>query len=214
MQEINKIESNWKTKKALYTIKKHKNLKKERKDMALPDKAASTEEDYYNLPETVRAELIDGKIYYLAAPNRIHQKISSELYTVINQYIKSKHGICEAYYAPFAVKLWEDRNTIVEPDISVICTPGKLTDRGCTGAPDWIIEIISPSNPGDDYVHKLNLYMDAGVREYWIVDPRTKSILVYFLEQSDFQVEKYTFNDKIKTGIYDDLYIDFTKLSL
>lgn len=92
---------------------------------------------------------------------------------------------------------------IAEPDISVICTPGKLTDRGCTGAPGWIIEIISPSNPGDDYVRKLNLYMDAGVREYRIVDPRTKSILVYFLEQPDFQAEKYALNDKIKTGIYD-----------
>lgn len=181
-------------------------------DMALPDKTIYTEDDYYNLPETIRAELIDGKIYYLAAPNRIHQKISSELYTLINHYIKSKEGSCEAYYAPFAVKLWEDRNTIVEPDISVICDTGKLTDKGCTGAPDWIIEIISPSNPGDDYVRKLNLYMDAGVREYWIVDPRTESILIYCLEQTDFQVEKYTFNDKIKAGIYNDLYIDFAGL--
>ena len=103
---------------------------------------------------------------------------------------------------------------IAEPDISVICTPGKLTDRGCTGAPGWIIEIISPSNPGDDYVRKLNLYMDAGVREYRIVDPRTKSILVYFLEQPDFQAEKYAFNDKIKVSIYDDLYVDFSKLNL
>ena len=179
--------------------------------MSLPDKVTNTEEDYYNLPENIRAELIDGKIYYLAAPSRMHQKISSELYTIINNYIKSKKGLCEAYYAPFSVKLWENADTIVEPDISVICDTGKLTDKGCTGAPDWIIEIISPSNPGDDYVRKLNLYTDAGVREYWIVDPRTKSILVYCLEQSDFQVEKYTFNDKIKAGIYDDLYIDFAE---
>lgn len=181
--------------------------------MALPNETIYTENDYYNLPETTRAELIDGKIYYLAAPSRIHQKISSELYTIINHYIKSKNGLCEAYYAPFAVKLQEDRNTIVEPDISVICDPGKLTDRGCTGAPDWIIEIISPSNPGDDYVRKLNLYTDAGVREYWIVDPRTESVFVYFLELSNFQIEKYTFHDKIKSGIYDDLYIDFARLN-
>lgn len=182
--------------------------------MALLNEIIYTEDDYYNLPETTRAELIDGKIYYLAAPSRIHQKISSELYIIINNYIKSKNWTCEAYYAPFAVKLWKDRNTIVEPDISVICDLNKLTDKGCTGAPDWIIEIISPSNPSDDYVRKLNLYMDAGVREYWIVDPRTEIILVYFLKQSDFRVEKYTFSEKIKSGIYDDLYIDFAKLDL
>ncbi len=181
--------------------------------MALSSEKIYTEDDYYNLPEDIRAELIDGQIYYLAAPSRIHQKISSELYTSINHYIKSKGGLCEAYYAPFAVKLRSDRNTIVEPDISVICSPDKLTDKGCTGAPDWIIEIVSPSNPGDDYVRKLNLYMDAGVYEYWIVDPQTESILVYFLEQTNFHVEKYTFNDKIKVGIYNDLYIDFAELN-
>ena len=103
-----------------------------------------TEEDYYNLPENVRAELIEGKlIYNQAAPSRIHQTILSELHTVINNYIKSKGGSCRVYPAPFAVKLRENRKTIVEPDISVICDKNKLTDRGCTGAPDWIIEIVS-----------------------------------------------------------------------
>lgn len=88
--------------------------------------------------------------------------------------------------APFAVKLREDRKTIVEPDISVICDRNKLTDLGCTGAPDWIIKIVSPSNSSHDYVMKLNLYADAGVREYWIVDPSRERILVYHLEQTDF----------------------------
>ena len=160
------------------------------------------------------AELIDGKIYYLAAPSRIHQKISSELYTVINQYIKSNHGICKAYYTPFAVKLWEDRDTIAEPDISVICTPGKLTDRGCTGAPDWIIEIVSPGNPGHDYIRKLQLYADTGVREYWIVDYRTEQVFVYCLEQIDIRPQVYTFHGKVKVNIYDDFWIDFEELDL
>lgn len=105
----------------------------------------------------------------------------------------------------------------VEPDISVICDPEKLTDRGCTGAPDWIIEIISPSNPEHDYVRKLNLYLDAGVREYWIVDPRDRKILVYDLKNEhieDFTVKQYTFQDKIKTKIYDDFWIDFTELNV
>lgn len=126
-----------------------------------------TEDDYYNLPENVRAELIDGQIYYMSAPSKIHQEILMFLSKTIANYIDSKKGPCKVYPAPFAVKLFVDDNrTVAEPDISVICDPNKLTDRGCTGAPDWIVEIVSPSNSRHDYVRKLNLYMDAGVREY------------------------------------------------
>ena len=102
----------------------------------------------------------------------------------------------------------------MEPDIRVICDPNKLTDQGCTGTPDWIIEIVSPSNSSHDYIRKLNLYADAGVREYWIVDPMEQKVLVYFLEQDKFKVKYYTFQDKIKVNIYDDLWIDFTELKL
>jgi len=182
--------------------------------MALPQEKLYTEEDYYNLPEDVRAELIEGQIYYQAVPSRIHQEISTELLTVIRQYIKSKKGSCKIYAAPFAVKLFEDRKTIVEPDISVICERNKLTNRGCTGAPDWIIEIISLGNSSDDYIRKLNLYADAGVREYWIVDPIEENIFVYNLEKSQFKVKTYTFHDKIKVNIYDDLWIDFQEFDL
>ncbi len=174
-----------------------------------------TEEDYYNLPENVRAELIRGHlIYNQAAPSRFHQTILGELYTAINMYLKEKGGRCRVFPAPFAVKLWEDEKTIVEPDISVICDRDKLTDRGCTGAPDWIIEIISPSTSSHDYVVKLNLYAEAGVREYWIVDPDKESIFVYYLEEAYFKVESYTFRDKVHANIYDDLCIDFTELDL
>ena len=102
----------------------------------------------------------------------------------------------------------------MEPDISVICDRSKLTDRGCTGAPDWIIEIISPVTSSHDYIRKLNLYADAGVREYWIVDPRTEKITVYYLEVSDPVIDNYTFQDKIKVNIYDDLWIDFKELDI
>lgn len=174
-----------------------------------------TEADYFNLPENVRAELIDGTlIYNQAAPSRIHQTILMELSGTIRDYLKAKGGACRVYPAPFAVKLKENRDTIVEPDISVICDPNKLTDHGCTGAPDWIIEIISPSTASHDYVRKLNLYMDAGVREYWIVDPQSEKILVYHLEHAEFEVDSYTFQDRIKVYIYDDLDIDFTELDL
>lgn len=182
--------------------------------MAIPQKLSYTEADYYTLPEDVRAELIDGQIYYQAAPSRIHQKILGKIHQRISNYIDSKSGSCEVYPVPFAVKLWEDEKTIVEPDISVICDRDKLTDRGCTGAPDWIIEIVSPGNSSHDYIRKLNLYADAGVREYWIVNPMQQSIFVYHLEKDNFQVKPYTFQDKIKVNIYDDLWIDFHEISL
>lgn len=182
--------------------------------MALAHAKTYTEDDYYNIPEDVRAELIDGQIYYQAAPSLRHQSISLELCTTINIYLKSKSGKCRVFAAPFAVKLFEDRKNVVEPDISVICNPEKLNNQGCTGAPDWIIEIISPGNPEHDYIRKLNLYKDAGVREYWIVDPRRDRIFVYFFDQDDFKVDMYTFRDKIKVNIYEDFWIDFQELNL
>ena len=183
--------------------------------MALAQLQLYTEEDYYDLPETIRAELIDGYlIYNQSAPSRIHQTTLMELSGTIREYIKSKNGSCRVYPAPFAVKLQENRNTIVEPDISVICDRNKLTERGCNGAPDWIIEIISPSNSSHDYITKLGLYADAGVREYWIVDPIKEKVFVYYLEQTNFKVEVYTFQDTIKVNIYDDFSINFSELDL
>ena len=132
----------------------------------------------------------------------------------IGAYISEKKGVCEVYPAPFAVKLQENRNTIVEPDISVICDRNKLTERGCSGAPDWIIEIISPSNSSHDYITKLGLYAVAGVKEYWIVDPIKEKVFVYYLEQENFKVEIYTFQDTIKVNIYDDFSINFSELDL
>ena len=174
-----------------------------------------TEEDYYNLPEDVRAELIDGQIYYMAAPSRVHQEILSYLHLEIGNYLRSKKGPCKVYPAPFAVKLFsDDDKNVVEPDISVICDPNKPTDRGCTGAPDWIVEIISPTTSSHDYIRKLNLYAGAGVREYWIVNPIDQSVWVYSLEQDKFKAIAYTLQNKIKVNIYDDLWIDFTELEL
>lgn len=182
--------------------------------MVIPQKQFYTEADYYALPVDVRAELIDGQIYYQAAPGRIHQEILMSVSKTIANYIDTKGGSCKVYPAPFAVKLYEDRKTIVEPDISVICNHDKLTDKGCTGAPDWIVEIVSPGNSSHDYIRKLNLYSDAGVREYWIADPMNQTIFVYHLEETNFKVTTYTFQDKIKVGIYDDLWIDFSGIGL
>ena len=155
--------------------------------------------------------MIEGNlIYNQAAPSRIHQTILSELHTVINNYIKSNQGACRVYPAPFAVKLREDSKTIVEPDLSIICDKNNLTDRGCTGAPDWIIEIVSPGSRRMDYFIKLFKYRTAGVREYWIVDPEKNRITVYNFESED--TGEYAFSESIKVGIYDNLTIDFNSM--
>ena len=125
-----------------------------------------TVEDYYALPDEQRAELIDGRMYMMAPPSRKHQRISTRLVSIIDRYIEEHKGKCEVYAAPFAVYLDERSNTYVEPDISVICDPDKLDDRGCKGAPDWIIEIVSPASKKMDYLLKLLKYRFAGVKEY------------------------------------------------
>ena len=171
-----------------------------------------TIEDIYNLPDGQRAELIDGQIYYMAPPSRRHQRIILSLSRQIADYIDAKNGTCEVDIAPFAVFLNEDDKTYVEPDISVICDSDKLTDQGCNGAPDWIIEIVSPGSRRMDYFTKLFKYRTAGVREYWLVDPIKNFVIVYNFDRSDS--EQYTFADTIKAGIYDDLYIDFSTIQL
>ena len=138
--------------------------------MALPQKNLYTVDDIYALPDGERAELIDGQIYYMSPPSRKHQRILGEIYAVIREYIKNNNGSCEVDIAPFAVFLNENDLNYVEPDISVICDRDKLTDKGCAGAPDWIIEIVSPSSRTMDYYKKLFKYRTAGVCEYWIID--------------------------------------------
>lgn len=181
-----------------------------------------TYEDYRNYPESKRVEIIEGQIYAMAAtPTRIHQEIISELITVINNYIKSNKGSCKVYPAPFDVllndnKSLDDCKNIVQPDISVICDKNKLTDKGCVGAPDMIIEVVSQFNPNSDYIRKLNLYNQYKVREYWIVNPMKETILVYRIDDT-MQYgapESYTFKDKVKAGIYDELEIDFNSFTL
>lgn len=178
---------------------------------ALPQEKLYTIDDIYNLPEGSRAELIDGQIYYMAPPNRKHQTIARELFSSINSYIQSKGGPCESFFAPFAVFLDKDDKNYVEPDISVICNPDKLTDKGCSGAPDWIIEIVSSSSRRMDYFTKLFKYRTAGVREYWIVDPDRVRVTVYDFESED--IKDYTFTDSVKVNIYDNLHISFSHIA-
>ncbi|NDO69430.1 Uma2 family endonuclease [Schaedlerella arabinosiphila] len=163
-------------------------------------------DDYWSLPDGQRAELIDGHLYAMAPPDFIHQKLLSELqYTILN-YVKSKKGICEVIPAPFAVNLNADDRTWVEPDISVICDKNKIDNKGCCVAPDWIIEIVSPTTQKMDYGIKLFKYRTAGVREYWIVNPMTHTVNVYDFEHEE-KTGQYNFNEDISVCIYSDLVI-------
>ena len=168
--------------------------------------------DIEALPEGKRAELINGKMYMLASPYTVHQELLVELTVVIHNFIRKSKGKCKVYPAPFSVYLHNDDFTYLEPDISVVCNPDKVDKNGCHGAPDWVIEIISSSTGKRDRGIKLEEYRKAGVREYWIVDPVKQLVEVYCL-QTDTMAEIYSFKDKIKVGIYEDLVIDFSEIS-
>ena len=178
--------------------------------MPLPKEREYSIDDIYNLPEGERAELIDGHIYNMAPPSRTHQRIVIELSTEINNYIKKHNGNCEVDIAPFAVFLNEDNKNYVEPDIAVICDKSKLTEKGCVGAPDWIIEVVSNSSRQMDYFTKLFKYRTAGVKEYWIVDSIKRRVTVYNFALGS--TDEYTFNDTVKVGIYEELYINFDNI--
>ena len=179
--------------------------------MPLPKEWTYTTEDYWSLPDGQRAELINGQLYDMAPPSRIHQKLSTKLASVIDSYITAREGDCEVYAAPFAVNLDADDKNWVEPDISVICDKDKLTDRGCSGAPDWIVEIVSPSSRRMDYIIKNTLYSEAGVREYWIIDPAKERITFYHYEKDDAPMIAL-FDTPIQVGIYEDLVITISEL--
>lgn len=181
--------------------------------MALVQEKTYTTDDIYALPDGVRAELIDGNIYYMAPPSRKHQEYVGAVYRKISDYIDLSKGACKPYLSPFAVFLNEnDKTTYVEPDISVICDRNKLTDKGCNGAPDWIIEIVSPDSKRMDYSVKLFKYRSAGVREYWIIDPDKNRIMVYYFETDS--MEEYSFQDVVKCNILENLEIDFAAMDI
>ena len=179
--------------------------------MPLPREQVYTTDDIYALPDGERAELIDGQIYMMGTPSRIHQKLVGQLSRIIGNYIESDHDSCEIYPAPFAVFIKKDDKNYVEPDISVICDKNKLSDRGCEGAPDFIIEIVSPSSRRMDYYKKCALYAESGVREYWIVDPEKQRTMIYRYED-DAAPMIVPFEQDLAVGIYNNFMINVSKL--
>ena len=171
-----------------------------------------TIEDYIALPEGTRVELIDGVFYDMAAPTTIHQKIGFYITSELEKYIDSNKGKCVAFIAPTDVQLDCDNKTIVQPDVLVVCNRDKITKARIVGAPDLAIEVLSESNWYHDVVRKERKYRNAGVREYWIVVPEKKTVLVYEFEKGTLPIE-YTFQDKIPVGIWDGkCVIDFAVL--
>jgi len=188
--------------------------------MVLPaERARYTLADCLTWDENELIEIIDGEAFMMATPLRIHQKISGELFRQLANYLEGKN--CEVYAAPFGVRLFEqdgdrpeDVDTVVEPDISVVCDRSRLDKHGCKGAPDLIVEILSPSSLRHDRLVKLNLYQRAGVREYWIVDPENRSVMVFLPDSNgSFRIqEDYGREDVAKVSVLDGCYIELNKV--
>ena len=170
--------------------------------MSLPEGNDYTTDYIYALPDGERVELIDGKLYPMKMPLTIHQALVGGIACEILNFLDANNKADDVYMSPFAVFLNKDDKTYVEPDISVICDIEKLDDRGCNGAPDWIIEVTSKESLTMDYMIKLFEYRAAGVREYWIVNPMNQTVTIYtFGIEEDYG--QYTFDDDVPVGIYE-----------
>jgi Uma2 family endonuclease len=180
--------------------------------------ARYTYADYrqWELAKGERYELIYGAAYAMSAPNSYHQSILFELSRQIGNYLVGKP--CKAYPAPFDVRLFfseeneedESDDTVVQPDISIICDKNKRGKEGCRGAPDFVAEILSPSNTAIEMEQKFQLYREAGVREYWVLDPEHKTLNTYFFSKEAILPHSYKAADTAKVGIFDDLSIDLS----
>ncbi len=171
-----------------------------------------TRTDYEALPEDRRAELINGRFYEMSAPSSLHQELVSELFLQLKQQLKAAGRPCRVLMAPFDVQLDKDDLTVLQPDICVICDRDKITRKGCCGAPDMIIEILSDSTRTKDMYLKLIKYKEAGVREYWMVDPDRRQVLVYNYADGD-RVAVYPLSSTVPVGISQGaLKIDFGEI--
>lgn len=177
--------------------------------MEMPRERKYTYDDYRGWDDGQRYELIDGEAYMMSpAPSRAHQWVSVSLVSQLYSYLKGKS--CEVYSAPFDVRL--DDNTVVQPDISVICDPGKLDERGCNGAPDMIVEILSPSSASHDQVVKFGKYRQAGVREYWMVNLEARTVQVYLLRDGEYISRGYDEVAVVPVEVLEDCQIDLAEV--
>jgi len=169
--------------------------------------------DYLTWDDDQRWELIDGKPYLMSAPNVNHQILSGEIYVQLHSFLRG--GKCRVIYAPCDVRLNHDtlNDTVVQPDLMVVCDKEKYFDKkSVDGAPDLVIEILSPSNPNHDRVRKFNKYCEAGVREFWIVDPVAKNVAVNILSDGKYTTRIYGSTDKVPVHVLTGLTIDLVEV--
>ncbi|MDD6207267.1 MAG: Uma2 family endonuclease [Clostridiales bacterium] len=201
------------TLQALEQLFTRRNMVREEPAYSAHKQGSYTVDDYRALPEEKRVELIDGYFYDMSAPTFLHQRIGGEVYRQIANFIMEHEGDCQPLIAPVDIQLDCDEKTMVQPDVAILCADGKIRWWGVFGAPDFILEIISPSTKRKDYTKKLTKYMAAGVREYWILDPYQKKLLVYFFESEECPVI-YGLDQPVPIGIYQgELEIQFEHIA-
>lgn len=171
--------------------------------------------DYCRWPDDERWELIDGEAYALVTPGLAHQTVVGELFVQVANFLRGKP--CRPFVAPFDVRL-PHRNerddetiTVVQPDITVVCDPAKLDERGCRGAPDWVIEVLSPSTAAKDQIQKLAAYERAGVQEMWLVHPTDHVVIIYTLN-TDGAYGKPAIHEttgNLPSGLFPELLVDW-----
>jgi Uma2 family endonuclease len=173
------------------------------------EKPYYTYTDVLKWDENFRAEVIDGELYVMSLPVRFHQGILMELAGQLRDFLKEKPG--KVYPAPFGVRLSPrddlSDDTFLEPDIVVVCDTSKLDDKGCNGAPDLVIEILSPATARHDRVVKFRKYLEAGVREYWIVNPDEKTVQVHILDNDRYITKTYDETDEVPVTVLPDCVI-------
>ena len=172
------------------------------------DDSYCTFEDYAALDDGNRYELHNGKLYMMSGPSQFHAEISLAIASQLFNYLIDKP--CRVYHAPFDVRLWENEDTVYQPDVLVVCDLSKLNGKLCTGAPDFIVEVLSPSTKLNDKTIKFNHYREAGVKEYWIVDPDDKTVMALRLIDKVYAIQIYTENDKAPVQALEGFQIDLS----
>ena len=172
-----------------------------------------TVDDIYALPEGVRAELIDGRWYDMASPSVSHQAIITAVIVKLQNHIRDKGGKCRVLPSPVAVFLKDDNRNYLEPDVIVVCDNDKLDKKGCHGAPDVVVEIVSPSSKKNDYGIKLFKYRMSGVREYWVINPETRVINTFDFSAGEEKEEgnQFSFDDELVSTVFPDFSMVLAK---
>ena len=173
--------------------------------------------DYFKWQFEERVELIKGKIFAMSGPNRVHQKLTFNIARKVDAFLDNKP--CSMYLAPFDVrfprKSKDDKDiiTVLQPDICVVCDASKLDDRGCLGAPDIVVEVLSPGNKVKELRNKYDIYEESGVKEYWLVSPQDETFLIYTLIDEKYQASRLmTYGDTVTSTVLPGFALDLTEL--